>query len=934
MGLISIVMTVIFVSAWVGLLPDEESTRLEARASICQAAAIGVSDYVSKRDLAGMQRFLKTIVERNPDIISAGLRNKDGLLVDLKAHGVHWVPLENGQSTDQQIQLPILSGDQKIANFEIRFRPINKVSGSMGLLYHPWVRFAAFTLACSFLGFTFYLSLMLRQLDPKKSVPRHVRGALDNLTEGLLLVNQRGRIVLANKSFEELIEQPIEKLLGRKPSEFSWMGEDREPVATYAWDQSLQHGKTVINEIMRIILNDREITFKVNCTPVEQDGRIRGVMICFENITLLDEAKVEIQRSKEDAEAANRAKSDFLANMSHEIRTPMNAILGFTDLLQRGLAEDKSEENEYLSTIHSSGTHLLELINDILDLSKIEAGKLELELIESSPFEILNDVVNILQVKADAKDIFLTLEIDEPLPEKIQTDPVRLRQVITNLVGNAIKFTEDGGVKINCKLVETGRQCQMAIDVIDSGIGMSEQQLARIFDPFTQADSSVTRRFGGTGLGLSISKKIVASLGGELSARSIEGQGSVFTATIQLGDISDTPRLSLHQFQQSRKSMSHNAIKGTVSLPPAKILVVDDGDANRKLIKLFLGRGGCLVDTAIHGQEAVEQATAKPFDLILMDMQMPVMDGYTATRTLREQGFQNPIVALTANAMQGDEDKCRAAGCSGFLTKPVDMDDLQNMIIDIYQQNVDPNWQPTEPAAANTMNPNNTLQPSQATVASQPASPAPRDPLGALSPLLREGLSAIETAWQRKDLDVIQQMAEEIRVAADSFGQIRIATAMDGVILGCENGSEKETERALTLFLAIASDELKNPGSCPLPASQQPASNAIAAPVKAIYSSLPTEEEEFREIVVEFIDTLKSKISEMRACVEQQDLEELANLAHWLKGAGGTCGFDDFYQPAYDLEVAAKSGASSQWDALICKLEQLADAIVVPTCPS
>ena len=236
-------------------------------------------------------------------------------------------------------------------------------------------------------------------------------------------------------------------------------------------------------------------------------------MVSFEDVTQLEENKVELRKSKEHAEAASRAKSDFLANMSHEIRTPMNAILGFTDLLQRGLYDNPDEQSEYLGTIHSSGTHLLDLINDILDLSKIEAGKLDLEMTDCSPLHIFSEVINILKVRAQEKGISLELIVEGTIPETIQSDPVRLRQVVTNLVGNAIKFTETGGVKIVARWIDD-RQPKLEFDVIDSGIGMTDKQVARIFEPFVQADSSVTRRFGGTGLGLSISQKIIEALDG------------------------------------------------------------------------------------------------------------------------------------------------------------------------------------------------------------------------------------------------------------------------------------------------------------------------------------------------------------------------------------------------------------------------------------
>jgi len=314
------------------------------------------------------------------------------------------------------------------------------------------------------------------------------------------------------------------------------------------------------------------------------------------------------------------------------------------------------------------------LINDILDLSKIESGQMELELKDTSLHDLILNVISVLSIKAAEKGISLDYEPQGAIPETIVTDGVRLKQTVINLVGNAIKFTEDGGVLIRPELTQSEGRAVLEIHVADTGIGMSEEAMAKIFDPFSQADTSITRRFGGTGLGLSISRNLAEKLGGNVTVRSEQGLGSIFTITIDPGDLSDVKLLTLDQLQvrETRKTDTVERFQ----MPSTKILIVDDGEANRELVALFLKRAGIDYKIAFNGKMAVEMVNAESFDAVLMDMHMPVMDGFEATGVLREQGFDLPIIALTADAMAQDERKCRAAGCSDFLPKPIKRDRL------------------------------------------------------------------------------------------------------------------------------------------------------------------------------------------------------------------------------------------------------------------
>lgn len=383
------------------------------------------------------------------------------------------------------------------------------------------------------------------------------------------------------------------------------------------------------------------------------------------------------------AEEANRAKSEFLANMSHEIRTPMTAILGFTDMLLERLSDQ--EGLEAARTIHRNGQHLLAIINDILDLSKIEAGRFETERIECSPIEIMADVETLMRPAAEEKGLTFDVVYAGTIPERIETDPLRLRQILLNLVGNAIKFTRLGGVCLTTRLLlEERRTPCLQVDVRDTGIGMTREQTARVFDPFTQANSSTTRQYGGTGLGLAICERLAGMLGGDIRVQSEPGTGSTFTLTVDAGDLDDVPRI--HPPNDERTENSPNPQAPTTLT--GKILLVEDGVDNQRLISLVLEKAGATVHLAENGKEALEsvfpsrsiEGQIQSFDVILMDIQMPEMDGHEATRQLRERGFEGPILALSAHASQSEIQGILEAGCDAYLAKPIERSDLLRVV--------------------------------------------------------------------------------------------------------------------------------------------------------------------------------------------------------------------------------------------------------------
>jgi PAS domain S-box-containing protein len=395
-------------------------------------------------------------------------------------------------------------------------------------------------------------------------------------------------------------------------------------------------------------------------------GRVVRMSGSFLDITESSQAMKDLDRALEAAIEGSRSKSQFLANMSHEIRTPMGAIIGFTELVQDGCSEE--QQADYLGTIRRNADYLLAILNDILDLSKIEAGKLTFEFVPTSVSSVVREVEKLLGGNARGKGVAYEAEYLTDVPPFINSDPVRLRQILMNLVSNAIKFTESGSVRIDVAY-ESGSQ-EMTFAVTDSGIGMTKGQVSKLFQPFTQADNSTTRKFGGTGLGLTICARLASGLDGRITVDSRPGDGSTFTFCFPVEVVAgQSPKMTTSGLEMDASEDPVDPLKGR------RVLLVDDGRDNQRLIGLHLKRAGLIVTSAGNGQVAVdtyqERLTDDPFDLILMDMQMPVMDGYTATGELRKIGCHLPVIALTANAMSGDREKCIQAGCSDYITKPI-----------------------------------------------------------------------------------------------------------------------------------------------------------------------------------------------------------------------------------------------------------------------
>jgi len=940
-GLCSLLTSVTLVAYMLGVFPNRVAENSAKHVTQAETIASSVSVMLQQESgVRGIPSVLQFVVDRSDNLYAIDIDqerrkevkrfgNSRGLLDSEERLGVISVPLYRDNSLWGTLHFEFGEGEN--------------LPAWKKWLASPFVMLGFVPFLC-FPAFYFFLGKMLKELNPSKAVPGRVRSALDTIAESLLVLDKRGNLVLANAAFTELVDEPVENLIGRHVNQFEWQttGEEQEAgeeIEEMPWDKAFRTTQTSRGDMISMENPHGERrTFMVNCSPVMgPNDTLGGVLISMDDVTLLEEKELLLRESMREAEAANEAKSSFLSNMSHEIRTPMTSILGFTEVLKRGYEGSTEDRLKHLNTISRSGNHLLELINDVLDLSKVESGAMELEALPTNVAEIVADVKQVLNVKAEEKAIGLVMEFDGDLPETIECDPARLRQIVTNLVGNAIKFTEEGAVtvKLHCDAAAAARgdASAFSIAVSDTGIGMTPEQQATIFSAFTQADASITRRFGGTGLGLSISRKLSEAMGGAITVSSVAGEGSTFLVTLPTGDISNIPWISPDEIEASLKKVSA-ANTGTWEFDGQKVLVVDDGPENRELLKLLLGEYGLEVVLGENGLEGVEAESAGDYDVVLMDINMPVMDGYQAATKMRENGRTRPIVALTANAMKGDEGPILEAGFSHYQTKPIDIDKLSGLLGELMngraverteeeREQMRASKFASDPASAESSSATADDSTLVSSLAARDArfQPTVDDFVVRCLDRKKEFHAALESG----DFDALTKIAHWLKGSGGTVGFIEFVEPSAALEQAAKISDQEACETHLAeldaLWLRLPTEaapaDTADSGDATAPNEANTVSQlAHESPIPAIdpadadtpvVSDLLDRDPRMAAIVDLFVDKMKTQIDAMELGIEDANYKEVTLLAHWLKGSGGNVGFRELGPIAAELKRCAEN---------------------------
>lgn len=497
---------------------------------------------------------------------------------------------------------------------------------------------------------------------------KRYRLLVENASEAILRWDVNGEIKYANPATTQIFGYEEHELVGRKFMEFISEEYKEEVKAIYVKQIQNEEYASSNYEYTVVRKDGSYVWLSQNTIAIMEDGQLKGFTSIARDITERKLMEKELIDARQKALESMNAKERFLANTSHEIRTPMNAIMGLSSLLKDTILNDKQQE--FVSAINNSSKNLLVIINDILDISKIESGKLELEHISFDLKDKLDSLMSSLQIKASEKNLFLKLEWDEQLSPICKGDPFRINQILVNLLGNALKFTQVGSVKLKVRqLASTDNFQKIEFKIEDTGLGIPKDKLDSIFEDFSQVDSSITRKYGGTGLGLSISKKLAEMMKGNIKVKSVLGEGSVFSIN-----------LILERGVESEIETNKIVHANPNTLRGKKILLVEDNEINQFLAVSIMEQWNLDVTIANNGLEAIKAVQDDTYEVVLMDIQMPEMGGMEATAAIRKMGYAQPIIAMTANAMKEDLDKYLNGGMDDYITKPFERDDLFDVL--------------------------------------------------------------------------------------------------------------------------------------------------------------------------------------------------------------------------------------------------------------